>query len=153
MVSPKPGVGNLSCTADRFETEIFFFADRPSNNHKCSAMNICYNSCELLQHWFNENLELVLPQRDACFAATNYGTQWPAMCPSRPACFAVSSLLLPPQNLQTDISRMSGMAAKFLMILWQGQGIQERLSSKTLTESLYEKYISDYHHFQYLASS
>jgi len=41
-----------------------FFADRPSKTHN-SAMNIYYNSCKLLQLWFNENLELVLPQRDA----------------------------------------------------------------------------------------
>ena len=40
------------------------------------------------------------------------------------------------------------MAAKFLIILWQGQGILARASSKLLEESLYQKYILSYHHFQ-----
>jgi len=31
------------------------------------------------------------------------------------------------------------MAAKFLMLLWQGQGIVARPLSKTSAESLYEK--------------
>ena len=41
------------------------------------------------------------------------------------------------------------MAAKFLMLLRQGQGILGRPSSKTLGES-YEKYISGYHHLHQL---
>ena len=36
------------------------------------------------------------------------------------------------------------MATKFLMLLWQGQGILARPSTKTLVE-LHEKYISGYH--------
>jgi len=36
---------------------------------------------------------------------------------------------------------MSEMAVKFLMLLWQGQLILARPSSKTSVESLYEKYI------------
>jgi len=35
-----------------------------------------------------------------------------------------------------------GNGSKFLMLLWQGQGILARPSSKTLAECLYEKYIS-----------
>ena len=58
-----PGVGNVFRAADQFETEIFSRTGLQKN--KCSAVNIYYNSCELLQLWFNENLELVLPQRDA----------------------------------------------------------------------------------------
>ena len=65
----------------------------------------------------------------------------PAFCHSRPVCFAISSLLLPSQKIQTRTSMMSEMAATFLMLLWQGQGILVRPSSKTLVESLYEKHI------------
>ena len=39
------------------------------------------------------------------------------------------------------------MTAKFLLLLRHGQIILARPSSKTLVESLYEKYISGYHHF------
>jgi len=74
----------------------------------------------------------------------------PAMSPSRPVCFAVSSLLLPSQKIQTRISRMSEIAVKFLMLLQQGQGILVRTSTKTLVESLYEKYISGYDHLHQL---
>jgi len=42
------------------------------------------------------------------------------------------------------------MVAKFLMLLRQGQGILARPSSKTLVESLYEKYIAVYHHLHQL---
>jgi len=44
------------------------------------------------------------------------------------------------------------MATKFLMLLWQGQGVLARPSSKTLVESLYEKHISGYHHFNVRSS-
>ena len=45
---------------------------------------------------------------------------------------------------------MSEMVAKLLMLLLQGQGILARPSSKTLVESLYEKYISVCHHLHHL---
>jgi len=41
---------------------------------------------------------------------------------------------------------MSEMAAKFLMLSRQGQGILAKPSSKTLVESLCEKYISGCDH-------
>ena len=40
------------------------------------------------------------------------------------------------------------MAVELLMLLWKDQGILARPSTKILAESLYEKYLSDYHHLQ-----
>jgi len=42
------------------------------------------------------------------------------------------------------------MAAKFLMLLQKGQGILAKPSSKTLVESLCEKYVSLYDHLRQL---
>ena len=72
----------------------------------------------------------------------------PAICFLCLACFAVSSLLLSSQKIQTCISRMSEMAAKFSMFFWQSQGVLARPSFKTLVESLYQKYILGYNHLQ-----
>ena len=75
-----------------------------------------------------------------------------AMYLSRLACFAVLSLLLASQKIQTRINKMSEMAAKFLKLFWKSHGILARRLSKILVKSLYQKYISGYHPMQCVAT-